>query len=196
MNIIKNLYMSITSPVKVMSQEESEGRLTASFLTVIACALAGSVIAPVAYYLAFRHKYDLSLQLHSILITFGASILTWIAASAVLWGLSSVFKKGLGLRQILSTWGFSYTPNLICIIAYNLILLKSSILSDSNVTVFFINTFFIMLLVWKALYYFIEMRHVIKTTVPELFIITVISGLSFALLMAAGGAVGIEIPMI
>jgi hypothetical protein len=196
MNVIKYLYRSITSPLEVMNQEEPEGKLAASFLIVIASAVVGSVIAPIAYYLILKNKHDLSLHLHTIFITFGVSILTWLAACAVFWGLAFAFRKELGFKQILSTWGFSYTPNLICIIVYNAIILKPFILFDNSITVFLISTFFIMLLVWKALYYFIEMKYVIKTTASELLVITVINGLFFAVFMAAGAAIGIEVPML
>jgi hypothetical protein len=196
MPILKYIYRSIFSPMDVMDREYSQGKLATSFFIVILTAAAMSFLTDISYYLTFRDKYDLSFNLKTTFIVFCAGILTWLVACAALWALSAFFRKAVGIRQILSTWGFSYIPNLICILAYNALLVKPFLLPNNGMSTFLLKTFFIMLLIWKALYYLIEMKCVIKTTVFELLIMTIVNGIVFMVLMALGGLAGLQIPML
>lgn len=196
MNTLKILYNSIFSPLKVINRKEAEGKLLASFIIVLITALFGSVIAPTMYYLTFKHRYDLTFSPSTNLFMFCVSILTWLAVCTVFWLISIFLKKEVSFKQIVSTWGLSYTPNLLCIAAYNALLLKSNAFIGSSIAAFIINTFFIMVLIWKVIYYFMEMKYVMKATAFELFIITIITGIAFLALMAIGGVVGIQVPML
>ncbi len=196
MNILKILYSAIFSPLQVINGKKNEGKVLASFIIVFITAFSGSVIAPTAYYFTFQDKYNLTFKFSSNLIMFCVSILTWLAACSVLWLLSLFLKKEVRFMQIVSTWGLSYIPNLFCIVIYYGLQLKSEVLITSEIVAFLINTVFILLLVWKVIYYFMEMKYVLKATVFELFIITIIVGITFVCFMTVGSAVGIQVPML
>jgi hypothetical protein len=194
MNIVKNIYKSVFSPLEIINRKSIEGKLLASLFVVLVTALFGSVLAPALYYSSYKNKLEISISAGSMLTMFLISVLTWIAACGLFWLLSVIFRKQVGFKEIISTWGFSYVPNFMCIIAYSLIQLTPGIFN--GIFGFLINTFFIMLLVWKAIYFFIEMRFVIRTTVLELFIITLVTGIVFMLLMWIGFSFGIQVPML
>lgn len=63
------------------------------------------------------------------------AIATWFAACAAIWAVSLVFRKEVGFVQIMASWGFSYIPNLFCLIAYGVLQLQlfsfASNMSDS-----------------------------------------------------------------
>lgn len=196
MATLKMIYKSIASPLEVINQKAEKGKLAASLLIVLTAALLGSIVAPVVYYLSFKDKYELTLRASKIVIPFCAGILTWLAACILFWVFSLVFKKGIGLGQIASTWGFSYIPNIICIIAYTCLQLYSGSYTGNGFAAFVMNTFFIAVLMWKVIYYFIEVRNVLNVSAFELIIMTILMGISFVALMTLGSIVGIQVPML
>ncbi len=195
MNILKILYCAITSPLKVINRAQIKGKLSASLMIVFLAALTGTVLAPLAYYITYKDIYDLTLNLNNNLIMFIAGISTFLVECLVFWLFSNIFKKEASFKQFVSTWGLSFTANLICILTYFMLQL-SDIRIDNTIFAFFINTFFIVLLVWKAIYYFIEMKLVMKATAFELVIITIICGVIFPVLMMANSFIGIQVPML
>jgi hypothetical protein len=123
------------------------------------------------------------------------SILTWLAVCTLFFIMSGVYKKGLGLYQVASIWGLSYIPNLLCVLLYSLLAILPGLNNLSGFASFVICTLFIMLLVWKAIFYFMFMRFVMDTTLREIIVITVVSAAVFAALMIAGFKAGIQVPM-
>lgn len=196
MSVLSNIFRAVFSPLEVVKRQAVEGRLQASVLIVLAAAVAGAFLTPSAYYLANKNKYEISLNLGSMLIMLFTGVLTWMAVCLLFWLLSVLFKKQAGFIEIMSTWGLSYIPNLLCIIAYCILQSGFDLYIGSGFAGIIINTFFIMLLVWKAIYFFMEMKLVVRTNGQELLISIIISGIIFVLLMAAGFSVGIEVPML
>ncbi len=196
MNIIKNICRSVFLPLEIINRKKIEGKLLASTIVVLITALFGSILAPVFYYFNYKNKFEISISVNSMLAMFLVGVLTWMAACTLFWLLSTIFKKKVSFEEIVSTWGFSYVPNFICIIAYSLVHSKLGLFIGYSIFGFLINTFFIMLLIWKAIYFFIEMRSVIRTTGFELFIFTLITGVVFVILMSVGISFGIQVPML
>jgi hypothetical protein len=190
------LYKSIFSPLEVFIRDNVKSRLQASIVTVLVTAFLGSIIAPVLYFYTYKNKYIIDLSFSSMFISLTMSIITWLVACTLFWLLSKAFCKGLGFGQITSIWGLSYIPNFLCLILYNLLLIKPEIYNGSGFSTFIISSFFIMFLIWKAIYYFLFMRFVINTTLREIIIITAISALVFAVIMTIGFRVGVQIPML
>jgi hypothetical protein len=188
MNTITALYKSVFSPLEVISRQKSKGRLSASVLMVSSAALLSSVLTPVPGKTGFS-------ALHALKI-FSLGFLTWLAACMLFRLFSLVFKKEASFRDIASTWGCSYIANLICIAAYTVLQLIPGIFTEGGFTGFAINTFFIMLIVWKTIYYFIEMKLVMQVSAFELFIISAAAGIVFMLLMWLGFTAGIQVPML
>lgn len=192
-----NIFMkSIFTPHEVFKRNHMKGRLQTSIVMVIVTALLGTIFAPVVYYYTYKDKYDINLNLRSMFLGLSVSIITWLVVLTLFWLLSKAFKKGIRFEQVASTWGLSYTPNFLCIILYNLLLVKPEIYNGSGFSTFVICSFFIMFLIWKAIFYFILMRFVIKTTLYEITVITAVSTLVFIVLMIVGFRVGIQVPML
>lgn len=196
MNMLRILKKSIFSPLEVMNTVKESGKFKLSILVVLMTALFGSVILPLTYYFVNRNKYDISLSSWGMLVMFTVSVLSWLAACTLFRLFSRWFKKEAGFVEIASTWGLSYVPNFICILLYSLLQLKPEFLTGSGLLGFIVSTVFIMILVWKAIYFFIEMRFVIRTTGVELLIITLATGLIFMLLMWIGFSAGLQVPML
>ncbi len=195
MNIIKILYCAVTSPLKVINRAQIKGRLSASLMIVFLAALAGAVLAPLAYNFTYKDVYVLTLNSNNNFVMFIAGISTFLAECLVFWLFSIIFKKEASFKQFVSTWGLSFIANLICILTYFMLQL-SDIRTYNTIFAFLISTFFIILLVWKAIYYFIEMKLVMKATAFELVIITFICGMIFTVLMMVNSFIGIQIPML
>lgn len=190
------LYKSIFAPLGVFNRDNVKGRLQASCVTVIITALFGSVIAPVIYFYMYKNRYEINMDIGRIFIGLTVSITTWVCVCALFWLLSKAFNKGIGFGLIASTWGLSYIPNFLCIILYNLLLIKPMIYNESSFIAFIISTFFIVFLVWKAIFYFMLMRFVLNTTLREISVITAISAVVFVILIIIGFNVGIQVPML
>lgn len=194
--MINILYNAIFAPLGVFNRDNIKGRLQASCFTVIITAFLGSVIAPLVYFYRYKDRYEISLDISGMLIGLTVSIATWLLICASFWLLSKAFNKELGFGQIASTWGLSYIPNLLCIILYNLLLIKPEINNGSGLAAFIISTLFIMLLVWKAIFYFMLMRFVLDTTLREISVITAVSAVVFTILIMIGFKVGVQVPML
>jgi len=190
------LNKSIFAPLEVINRNEVKGRLSASVVTVLMAAVLGSVIAPIVYFYTNKSRYNISLNVGGMFIGLSVSIASFIAVCTLMWLLSKAFKKGLGFGQIVSTWGLSYVPNLLCIVLYALLLNIPKIYSGSDALAFVFSTLFIILLVWKAIYYFMFLRFVLETTLGEFIAVTAVSAVVFIGLIVIGAKVGIQVPMV
>lgn len=196
MNIFRNVFRAVFSPLGIINKNTVECKLQASVLMVLTAAFTGSVLAPLLYYLSYKSKLEISMSISGMLIMLLVSILSWTAECLLFRLLSILFRKQVSFEEIASTWGFSYAANFLCIVAYSFLQVKFDLIIGSGIAGFLVNTFFIMLLIWKAIYFFMEMKFVIETTGFELLVFTIAAGIVFALLMAAGSMVGIQVPML
>jgi|GEM_PF-2371095 hypothetical protein len=196
MNILNILYQSIFAPLGVVNRENVKGRLQVSVVIVLLTTLFGSIIAPVIYFYTIRNKYEINLDIGNMFLRLSLSIITWLAACTLLWLMAKIFSKGIEFGQIVSTWGLSYIPNFLCIVLYELLLIKPEIYSGNGFSAFILSSFFIMFLVWKAIYYFMIMKLVIHTTLGEFFVITAVLAIVFSVFMVIGFRVGIQVPML
>ncbi|MBF4692492.1 YIP1 family protein [Fusibacter ferrireducens] len=196
MYLLKVLYKSIIAPLEVFRKDHIEGRLSASIAIILITALLGSIIAPVVRFYMNKGQYEIHLHLDRMFIAFFVTIGTWLIVCISFWLWSKAFNKDLEFRQVISIWGLSYMPNLICVILYNLLSIAPELGRESNILAFILSSLFIMLLVWKAIYYFVFMRFVINTTLFEISLITMASTVLFVILMMVGFNVGIQVPML
>jgi hypothetical protein len=196
MAMLNIIYKSIFAPLGVINRNNIKGKLQASIITVIVTAFLGSVVAPVVYYYVNRNKYEINLNIGSMLLGLSVSIITWLVVCTLFWLLSKAFHKEIGFVQVASTWGLSYIPNFLCIVLYNLLFILPKINNGSGFSAFIISSLFIMFLVWKAIYYFMFLRFVINTTLIEFAVFTAASAVVFAVLMLIGFKVGIQVPML
>lgn len=190
------LFRSIVSPLSVFNREGGKGRLAASITVVLSTAVLGTVLLPVAYYFAYRNRYELTLDVVGMLIAFCVSVLTWLAVCLLFWMLSKAFHNGLRFRQTASVWGLSYIPNFLCVLLYGVLKVVPGIQITSGFAAFIVSTLFILLLVWKAIYYFMFLRFVMDTTLKEFVITAAVSAIVFTALIWAGSLAGIQVPML
>lgn len=196
MNTIKILAKAASSPLDVIKHEKVEERLRTSIILLLCNAALGSIIMPVIYYLNFKDKYVITLDTGNMVKMFCISILTVILACLSFSVISSAFKKKVSLKEIAASWGLSYIPNIICLALYTLTQIVSYNFISNSVVSFIVNTIFIMLLIWKVIFYFIEISVVLKLNGAEFFIATVGIGLIFIALMLIGFSVGIQVPVL
>ena len=158
--------------------------------------MLGSVVAPVVYYLVNRGRFEISLNIGGMCAGLIVSGLTWLAACAMLWALAKAFHKEVGFKQVASAWGLSYIPNLLCVVLYGLLQIVPGIYIGSNMLAAVFSALFIVLLVWKAIEYFLLLRFVLDTSVGEFAIVTAVSAVVFAVLILLGAKAGIRVPMV
>jgi hypothetical protein len=119
-DMIDILFQSIYAPLRIFNGKFDIRKLQASLFTVIITALLNTVVAPVVFFLVYRTKYEIHLDVGSLFLGLIVSIMTWLVVCALFWIFSKIKNKGIGFGQIASTWGLSYIPNFFCIILYNL----------------------------------------------------------------------------
>lgn len=194
--MISILMQSVYAPISVFNRRFDRKKLQASLTVVILATILNTVIAPLALFLAYRERYDIYLNIGNMLLGLIISIMTWLAACTLFWLFSKAFQKGVGFGQIAATWGLSFIPNVLCIILYSLLSVKPEIYNGSVLLAMIFSALFIMLLIWKSIYYFMMMRLVLDTTLREILVITAASALVFTALMLVGSRVGIQVPML
>ena len=194
--MLEVLYKAIFKPLDIINNNKIEGRFSASVATVVISALFGTVIAPAAYYYMYRQKYTISLDIEGMLIAAAVSFATFIAVCAMFWLFARAYRKDIAFKQVVSIWGLSYIPNFLCIVLYYLLMLFPGIYDGSGVSAFILGTLFILLLVWKAIYYFMFLKCVMDVTLKEFIITAAVSAAVFAILLFVGMKAGIQVPMI
>lgn len=195
--MINILFQAIFTPLAVFNGKKCSGRKLATAIgMVVATAIMEAVIGPVVYYFIYQNEYDIEPDGMKMFLAFSVAILTWLAVCALFFTFAKVFRKHIAFRQIVATWGLSYIPDFLVVIFYYLLIIKPEIYNRTGFATFFISFFFIMLLIWKAIYYFMFMRFVIDTSLFEIAIITVISAFAFIALMMIGFQVGIQVPVL
>lgn len=190
------LFQSIFSPLGVFHNNYVKNRLQISLVIILITVVSETIIAPIAYYYTYRSRYEIQLDIRSMFINLLLVVIIWSVVCINFWMFSKVFRKKISFGQIVSIWGLSFIPNVFCIILYNLLLIKPEIYNGSGFSTFIISSFFILFLVWKAIYYFMFMRSVLNTSLHEIVIITVVSAILFALLMMLEFRLGIQVPIL
>lgn len=186
------LFQSIFTPLGVFNNNYVKNRLQTSMIIVLSTAILETIFAPIAYFCTYKINLDIS----SMFLRLVVVIITWVVVCTVFWLLSKYFHKKISFRQTASIWGLSYIPNFLCIILYNILLIKPKIYNGSGFSTFIISSLFIMFLIWKAIYYFMYMRSVLNTTLREIVIITVVSAFLFISLIMLEFMVGVQVPVL
>ena len=192
----KVLLQSIVSPLHVFRREGDKGKEVASIVTVLATAVLGTVLLPIAYYLAYRNRYELTLDVGGMLLALCVSVLSWIAVCLLFWALSKGFHNGLSFRQTASIWGLSYVPNFLCVLLYGFLKVVPDLKISSGFAAYLVSAMFILLLVWKVIYYFMFLRFVMDTSLKEFLLTVAVSAIVFSALTWAGASAGIQVPFI
>lgn len=196
MNMWRVFYQSLFTPLRVFNRNSSKEKLTASTVVFLLTALLGTVVLPITYYAVNRNGYMLSFEVGSMLVAFCVSVLSWLTVCLLFWALSRAFRNGLRFRDAVSVWGLSYIPNLGCVLLYGLLQNVPGMQISSGFAAFIVSALFILLLVWKAIYYFMFLRFVMDVTLKEFLITFFSSAIVFAGLIYVGAIAGIQVPML
>ncbi|SFR96916.1 YIP1 family protein [Anaeromicropila populeti] len=190
------LYQSIFAPLGVFNNNYVKYRFQTAMIIVLSTAVLETILAPIIYFCTYRNRYKINLDISSMFLRLVVVIITWVVVCTVFWMFSKYFHKRISFSQTVSIWGLSYIPNFLCIILYNILLIKPEIYNGSGFSTFIISSLFIMFLIWKAIYYFMYMRSVLNTTLREITIITVVSALLFVSLIVIEFMVGVQVPVL
>jgi len=190
------LYQSICAPLQVFNRENRAGKMSASVAAVLSTAIMGTVLLPVAFYIANRDRYELSIDAGGILIALCVSVLSWLAVCLLFWALSRAFHNVLSFQKTAAVWGLSYIPNLLCVLLFGVLQVVPGVRITSGVAAFIVGALFILLLVWKAIYYFMFLRFVMEVSLKEFMLTVAASAIVFFGLIYAGALAGIQVPMV
>lgn len=196
MKIFKIIVKALISPLDIIGSMKAAEYLPVSLAIAGLCLLLDTVALPYGYYLTFRQKYDIDLSIGMITAMFFTGTLTFLASILIFRGVSKVCGKKAGFVEIIATWGLSFIPDLFCILLYGALQLKLVELQGNRLLAVVVSTFFILFLIWKAIFYLIEMRYVLKLEFTQLIIATAVIGIVYIGLMSAGFAVGIQVPFL
>ncbi len=195
MGVWKKISKSILAPIDIYKIEDSNGRFNAAIFTVIICALLGAVLMPVMYYIFSKDKFQISLDTMVMIKLFFIGLLSFLGSCMIFVITAKLFKEEVNFKVVASYWGISYIPNIVCIILYWTIQTFTFIV-NSPIAGFILNTIFIMLLLWKVLYYFIEMIFVLRLKGKKLYIATIVTGITLLGLIIINFTVGLQVPMV
>lgn len=195
MGVWKIISKSILTPIDINKIEDSNDRFSAAIFTVIICALLGAVLMPVLYYIFSKDKFQISLDIMAMIKLFFIGLLSFLASCMIFVITAKLFKEKVNFKVVASYWGVSYIPNIVCIILYWTIQTFTFIV-NSSIAGFILNTIFIMLLLWKVLYYFIEMIFVLRLKGKKLYIATIVTGITLLALILINFTVGLQVPMV
>jgi len=190
------IWQAIASPLRVFDREESSRKLASSVGIVCLAALLGSAGLSLAESLLWQSSPASVPNPAGMLLVFGASLFSYLIVCLLFFALSSVFRNGLRFRQILSVWGLSYIPNVLCILLYAGLQLLPGARVTNDILAFVIGAAFIFLLVWKAIFFYLFLRQTMNASLRELALTVLTSAAVFAVLLFAGFAVGVQVPML
>lgn len=135
----------------------------------------------------------------AITINFSLTLGLYFAACTAFKLAAEVNNKKVGFGEIMSTWGFSYAPTIgfiIFIIITHTLFLNVRLGLGTPESIILM-TIALSLLMWKAIFYFIELRAVLKLNWYEMILASVVIGALFTICYAAAGSIfGMKIPIV
>lgn len=167
-----------------------------SLIIILITAAFNGFIAPVLYYYLNRNDFDLTLSFGSMLGLFALSGAMYLIDCGALWLTAKLCGQKVTFKSVVATWGFSFIPTLICSILVNIDETIWYLFVGEPLLLFALNTIFILLLIWKAIFYFIECREVLQLRGLKLVLSTIGIGVIFALLIFADAQMGLKVPML
>lgn len=165
-------------------------------MIILITAIFNSFIAPVIYCYLDRKDFDLTRSFGSMIGLFALSGAMYFIDCGILWIAAKFCGQKVTFKSVTATWGFSFIPTLICSILVNIDETIWYLFLGKPLLLFILNTSFILLLIWKAIFYFIECREVLQLRGLKLVFSTIVIGVLFALLIFADAWLGLKVPML
>lgn len=181
---IKDMF---NSPYKVVLSHKNENNNKPALIIVIITALFASF---------YRGNMDWS---SAISVSFSLNFCLYFAACLAFKLAAVVNNKEVTFNEILSTWGFSYLPT-VSFIAYIIIthvfFMNTKIGLSTPISIVLLD-FIIAILIWKVIFYFIELKVVLKLNLIEMILASIVIGSVFVVCyMITGIVFGTKIPIV
>ncbi len=190
------IYQSITAPMDVIGKDELEHRKEAALFLPLLASVLGAAVIPILSHFSRDPQVAAGLGIGSMALALIVSVATWLCIGGVLWLTAKSFGRELTFARLASAWGLSYSPNILCMLLYGVLLLFPGLWQGSEVVSFILGTLFVLCLVWKAIYYFMIVRLVFQASLGEFFKLTGIAAVAFVLLAFLGAKAGLRVPML
>jgi hypothetical protein len=193
---LKRFLQLFTDPYEAICETKESGKLGLSAIIILVIAVYNGIVAPVIYYFLNHNDYELTLSLLSMAGIFALSCFMYLIDCGILWLAAKLCRQQTSFRTIAATWGFSFVPTLICSVIVNTYESTYYFFLGKPTLLFIINTIFILLLIWKAIFYFMECRAVLQLKGARQAVATIGIGILFALLIYADARLGLQVPML
>lgn len=193
---MKQFVLIFTNPYRLICETKESGKLRLSLMIILAMAAFNGFIAPVLYYYLNRNDFELSLSFGTMLGFFALSGAMYLIDCGILWFAAKLCGQEVHFKSVAATWGFSFIPTLICAIILIIDETYWYLFVGKPVLLFVLNTLFILLLIWKAIFYFMECREVLQLKGLKFVLSTIGIGVLFVLLILADTRLGLEVPML
>jgi hypothetical protein len=139
-------------------------------------------------------------QVIDLIINFIVIIASYFAACGVLKITALITRKKATYTEILATWGFSYIPDLF----FLAFLLLTHVFLPKEIKVFatapvsvLLMAFLIVILIWKLIFFFIELRIVLEENFIGIIISSIIIFIFFIIYyLVAAYTIGYKIPIV
>lgn len=193
---MKQLIRIFTNPYRLISETKESGKLWLSLMIILVTAVYNGFIAPVVHCYLNRNDFDLTLSFGTMAGLCVLSCLMYLIDCMILWLAARICKHRISFRAVAATWGFSFIPTLICSFIVNTYESTFYFFIGKPILLFILNTLCILLLIWKAIFYFMECREVLELKGIRLVVSTIAIGILFALLIFADAWLGLKAPML
>lgn len=193
---MKQFVRIFTNPYRLIGEIKESGKLRLSLIIILVTAAFNGFIAPVATCYGRRNEIDMTLSFGPMLGIFALSGAMYLIDCAILWLAARFCGKKVNFEVVAATWGFSFIPTLICSIIVNIDETIWYLFASKPFWLFILNTVFILLLIWKAIFYFMECREVLRLKGMRLVLSTIGIGVLFVLLIFADARLGLKVPML
>lgn len=196
MNPIKELERALLTPLPLFAAHKKQPRMGLATVLTAFTALLNASAGWILGRLAYGGQYGQTLAPGRFLLLLALSLGGFGAACLLMAGLSAIFKKKIGPRQIFSTWALSLIPTALCIVVTEV---------SEAFFLLFVGRFWlglglslalIMLLAWKAILFFMELQVVLELTPRQTVLAALITAPVYMLILMASLRLGLKVPML
>lgn len=196
MNLLKNFWRAVFKPLALINDYKNNPKPLLSVLVVAITCLFNAVAAPLAYQLFNHGAYEAGFSIGMSLQILAVSIVSFLLSCLLFRLLAMQFKKQVKFVQILSTWGISFLPTLLCIAAVEASEAGFYLFMGNMGLSLVFSTFLILLLAWKIILFFMELGVVLGLKGRQTAWAVVIAAVVYVILMIVSFNLGLKVPML
>lgn len=190
-SFIKGLFIS---PYNLLRKYKESKRIVPALSVVLLSYLSVIVYVP---FLSAAKGSSVFLNMLSLLLSV---LLGYAAACGAFWLSGAILKKKVSFAEVSSTWGFSYLPTFLAFMAIllgHIILPKGVLIFGNTPSAVGFLSLLIMMFIWKVLFYFMELRVVLRLNFAGTIAASVIIGIFFiAFYIFSAYVFGLKIPIV